>query len=128
MNTREAISREVGILRELMEIERKAGHTQSTWQVLRDIASRLDAVEPVIDDGMLCHCSLSGEIHVVTSKTCCEVCTVVDLVPLSSENVAKALASVQKQPITMEQVVDWLNANTSSYTMQPRDRPHAQND
>lgn len=30
--------------------------------------------------------------------------------------------------ITMEQVVDWLNANTSSYTMQPRDRPHAQND
>lgn len=38
-----AVRREIEMLRQLSEIERRAGHTQSTWQLLRDIAHRLDA-------------------------------------------------------------------------------------
>ena len=38
-----AVRREIDMLRQLSEIERKAGYTQSTWQLLRDIAHRLDA-------------------------------------------------------------------------------------
>lgn len=41
--------------------------------------------------GKLCHCDLSGEIYVVTSSTCCEVCKMTGLLPLTAENVKKAL-------------------------------------
>ena len=37
------IRHEIETLRQLSEIERKARHTQSTWQVIRDIAYRLEA-------------------------------------------------------------------------------------
>lgn len=38
----DAARREVEMLQQLAEIERKAGHTQSTWQMIRDIALRLE--------------------------------------------------------------------------------------
>lgn len=53
--------------------------------------------DKVIDDGMLCHCELSGEMHVVTSKTCCELCVVTNLMPLTAENVAAALRFSKEQ-------------------------------
>jgi hypothetical protein len=42
------LKHEIEILRELSKIERKAGHTQSTWQLLRDIAARLEAMPDTI--------------------------------------------------------------------------------
>jgi hypothetical protein len=50
------------------------------------------------DEGMcmLCHCELSGEIHVVTSKTCCELCNITKLLPLTADNVRRALRFYQK--------------------------------
>lgn len=51
----------------------------------------------VIDDGMLCQCELSGEIHVVTSKTCCELCDVTKLQPINAETVKKALEFYQRR-------------------------------
>lgn len=38
----DAVAREADMLRQLSEIERKAGYTQTTWQLLRDIAFRLE--------------------------------------------------------------------------------------
>lgn len=61
----------------------------------------------VIDDGMLCHCELSGEFHVVTSKTCCEVCTVSNLLPLTAENVRKVLLLVNKT-LEMRHAIDMI--------------------
>ena len=37
-----AVQHEIEMLRLLSGIERKAGHTQSTWQVIRDVAARLE--------------------------------------------------------------------------------------
>lgn len=44
-----ALGREIDMLRQLSEIERKAGQTQTTWQLLRDIATRLENAAAAAD-------------------------------------------------------------------------------
>lgn len=44
-----ALRYEIDTLRELSEIERKAGYNQSTWQVLRNVAHRLEELVPIVE-------------------------------------------------------------------------------
>lgn len=65
----DAIRREIDMLRQLSEIERRAGYTQSTWQLLRDIAIRLETAalaaerQPIIDASIARQLSRSMQLN-----------------------------------------------------------------
>ena len=43
----------------------------------------------------ICHCELSGELHVIDSTTCCEVCDLKETLEITPENVQKAFQFYQ---------------------------------
>lgn len=54
----------------------------------------------------LCHCDLSGDIHIIRDGKCCEVCVAADRMPYTPENVEKAFVWYQTQITSLMEKVE----------------------
>ena len=69
----------------------------------------------------LCHCTLSGNVHVVSDTTCCELCESASRVELTGDNVRKALHTTEfelKKHIRAIVCQEWQNA-VKKFSLRP---------